>query len=86
MRKTTKCVSQAAKAAERNDVVMMKFWNDQYEYQKRSSAVQKQLKACTLDVIKDRLSVRNPLTTAAYEVRADHIERKRIIYIKKEEK
>lgn len=76
------CVKNAKEAMSRNDLVMLKFWNDQYEYQRRTEKTKKIRKEALLECIKTRLSVRNPLTTPAYEFRANRIESKRHIYRK----
>lgn len=77
------CVKKATEAMNRNDVVMMKFWNDQYDYQSLSDKTKKIKKNILADTILYRLSVRNPLTTPAFETRPTRIETKRHIYRRK---
>ena len=77
-----KCVENAVEAMNRKDVVMMKFWNDQYDFMMLSAKNKKIHKEAMLDNIKYRLSVRNPLTTPAFETRPTKIEIKRHIYRK----
>lgn len=76
-----KCLNNAAEAARNNDMEMLKFWNDQYDFQKKSPAVQKKLKAVTLDMIRNRMNYRNPLTCAAL-CTEPCFDNKRVIYTK----
>lgn len=75
-------LNKAAFFTHEGDEKMANFWLDQFMYQSRPEKYKKLSKNATLEVIRYRLSTRNPLISAAYELRASHLNFKRTIFVK----
>ncbi len=75
-------LNKAAFFSHEGDEKMANFWLDQFMYQSRPEKYKELTKKSTLEVIRYRLSTRNPILCAAYELRASHLNFKRTIFVK----
>ena len=81
--KLQEILNKAAFFTHEHDVKMANFWLDQFMYEARPENYKRLSKNATLEVIRYRLSTRNPILCAAYELRASHQSLKRTIWTKK---
>ena len=75
-------LNKAAFFTHEGDEKMTNFWLDQFMYQARPEKYKELSKNATLEVIRYRLSTRNPILCAAYELRASHQNFTRTIFIR----